>query len=329
MKLAAKWVVPLVLGIAVLAPGAVYAQFSCAETLACVLKCTGGDAACVLTCKQQRSTEAEELYFYLEACLSAVCPGTPADPVCVLEASLGKCKPEYEACVLGGSCQGDCAGKECGDDGCGGTCADCPAGYYCIDFVCVMCTPNCLAKECGDNGCGGTCGDCPPGTECIENMCISTECTPNCFGKECGSDGCAGSCGSCGTDEFGNDQYCNDGTCTVGEPPPDTGNVEPEIVTEDDTGGQTEGDAGPANSCPAGKKLFFGECVDDPNYTGDGNGGENPCPAGKKLFFGACVDDPDADSGGGGCSAGKGAPYAVWLALMLLLLAVAALRRTE
>ena len=322
MRLAAKWVVPLLLGIAALAPLTARAQFSCAQTLACVMKCAEADATCVLTCKQQRSTEAEELYFYLEACLSAVCPGTPPDPVCVFEATLNKCGPEYEACVLGGSCQGDCAGKECGDDGCGGNCADCPANYYCIDHVCVLCTPDCLGKECGDNGCGATCGECPPGSECTENMCISTECTPNCFGKVCGSNGCNGSCGTCG-----NEEYCDGGVCVAGEPPPDTGNTEPEIVTEGDATGQPEGDGGSGEQCPPGKKFFFGQCVDDPEYTGNGGEGDNPCPAGMKLFFGQCIEDPDADSGSEGCSVGKATPYAVWLSLMLLLLAVAVLRR--
>jgi hypothetical protein len=279
---------------------------SCADTLACVIGCSGKNADCVLACKQQRSPDAVNQYFYLEACLSAVCPGVPPDAVCVLQAGVGKCKPEYEACVVSGSCQVNCEGKACGDNGCGGSCGDCPPGQSCMNFTCSSCTPSCLNKECGDNGCGGMCGACPSGMTCKDGLCAPDQaCTPSCTSKECGDNGCGGSCGTCG---FG--FWCNQGICLEGEAPPDVGSPETEDVSEqpqaDGVGGQ--GDTGtpglPPGQCPPGQKWFFTKCVDDP--------GAQP-----------------EDEAGSGCSAsahpmGAHLPATIMLLLLCVLAAAAA-----
>jgi hypothetical protein len=105
-------------------------------------------------------------------------------------------------------------------DGCGGAapCGACPAGFGCINNLCVAadagtdCVPRtcaALGVACGltDDGCGNllTCASCPSGQACIANACVTvvSTCTPlTCAdypATTCGpqSDGCGGQTVDC------------------------------------------------------------------------------------------------------------------------------------
>lgn len=278
--------------------------FSCAETLACILECSDGDAVCASGCIQQGTADAKVKYLDLQTCLMTECPGNPPAAVCVLQAGLGACKAPYQACVMGGngSCTPNCAGKNCGTDGCNGSCGHCESGFTCTDGVCVNsdCNANCINKECGDDGCGGNCGTCPFSWECKTGKCVSTDCQPNCLGKECGDNGCGGGCGSCGQG-----WYCSGGLCIEGEPPPDITTPEEDVVQSED------GTVSPG--------------VDTVKPDNNNNNRPGVCPPGQKPYFGQCIDDSESDGGGGGGGGGCAAQPAssggcAWLALFGLLI---------
>jgi hypothetical protein len=170
---------------------------NCGEGIACLLGCDKNDAQCSFDCGQSMHAQAAKLFAELQLCLLPVCPGNPPDPVCILQAGLGACAPEYQACLADAGCIPSCGGKDCGDDGCAGSCGTCPPGLVCNnEFHCSECQPNCSGKDCGDDGCGGSCGGCGGGQGCVDFHC--QDCTPQCDGKDCGDDGCGGVCGQCG-----------------------------------------------------------------------------------------------------------------------------------
>jgi len=84
-----------------------------------------------------------------------------------------------------GTCQPDCAGKDCGPDGCGGSCGTCIAPLLCAES-----TGQCVEDD-------GLCGSCPPPGKCHGGAC----CDPNCYGQVCGFSACGGSCGTCPLDQ--------------------------------------------------------------------------------------------------------------------------------
>ena len=285
---------------------------SCAETLACVLECTEGDAACASTCMQQGTADAKVKYLDLSTCLMTECPGNPPAAVCVLQSGLGACKAPYQACVLGGGgpCTADCTGKVCGDDGCGGSCGHCEVAFTCTEGACVNdnCNANCINKECGDDGCGGTCGTCPFNYDCKTGKCVPNDCQPNCLGKECGDNGCGGGCGACGQG-----WWCSGGLCIEGDPPAD-------VVTDEDVGTPQADTVSPSTDTGS-----------DNNNNNNNNNGNGACPAGQKPYFGQCIDDPDSgggDGGDGGCNATHAQSSSTLFLLFLLSLGVLAARRS-
>ena len=79
-----------------------------------------------------------------------------------------------------------------------------------------VCNPNCAGKECGDGGCSSqpsVCGSCGGGEHCETGNCVpsSTNCPADkdCTGLECGPDPfCGESCGTCSLKEM-----CDGGEC--------------------------------------------------------------------------------------------------------------------
>jgi len=219
-------------------------DLNCGEALVCLLTCEQNDAQCMYNCGQGLHPKAEDLFGELLMCLAPVCAGSPPDPVCLLQHSIGKCKGPYEACLNDGGCVPSCDGKDCGDDGCAGSCGSCPAGLTCKeDFTCGPCDPDCSGKQCGDDGCGGSCGECSDGNACIDFQCLS--CNPDCSGKQCGDDGCGGSCGTCGFQA-----QCQDGQCITCTP-----NCSGKECGDNGCGGM-------CGSCPANFQCEAGVCVE-------------------------------------------------------------------
>ena len=286
---------------AILATGSARAgELNCGEALVCILTCDAGDAQCAYDCGQNLHFQAEELYAELMMCLVPVCPGSPPDALCLMQAAAGPCEAEHKACVNNSECTPTCEGKECGSDGCGGQCGSCPPGMGCNEgFECIACEPECGGKTCGDDGCGGSCGECGAGQGCIDFQCI--ECTPDCIGKECGEDGCGGQCGQCG---FGAD--CVNGMC---------------ISCTPNCAGKECGDngcGGMCGACPPDYKCDGGVCIEDipcnPNCLNrecgdDGCGGDcGTCGDGQHCSgSGICVsgDEPEVTEQPGEVSTDK------------------------
>ena len=281
-----------------LTPGdaAAYGNKNCGEGLVCLLSCPPNDVECSYSCGQDLTVPGAELFANLQICLLPMCPGVPPAPVCVLQAGLGECAADYQACINDGDCAASCLNKACGDDGCGGSCGDCPPGLSC-DAVgqCSPCQADCAGKSCGDNGCGGSCGECPGGMACINFVC--SNCSPNCVGLLCGDDGCGGSCGECGYNY----------ACQAGQCVPCTPQCDGKQCGDNGCGGL-------CGTCGDGWKCTDGVCIEDGPCTpsclnkecgGNGCGGmcgtcgmEQKCSPGglcvdKDTVFEIVVDEPD------------------------------------
>lgn len=202
----------------------------------------------------------------------------------------GLCDVATSQC-LGGGCDPQCGGKNCGADGCGGSCGQCAGNSVCTNGLCV-CTPACGNKECGGDGCGGNCGNCPAGHQCQAGNCV---CVPNCDGKSCGSDGCGGNCGTCGPG-----LTCTiDGICSCVP-----------ACTNKQCG--DDGCGGFCGTCLVGESCAAGQCVCVPACDGmecgpDSCGGTCGVCAGNDLCLdGVCHCVPDCAGkacGDDGCGA--------------------------
>jgi agmatine/peptidylarginine deiminase len=194
----------------------------------------------------------------------------------------------------------------------------CVAGFCDHSRIVGCCTQDahcgdaslCTIDSCGDNNaCVHVPKTCDAGLICNPNSGnCEPPCTPSCAGKVCGDNGCGGSCG----------------TCPVGFTCGDDGErcVETCSCIGMECGVPAAG-CPPCGQCADGEECnTFFQCV--PSATRrDTTGG--PDSAGRPDAAG--TDVVTGGGGGGGCAtAPAGAPAAPW-ALLLLLGAVAALRR--
>jgi agmatine/peptidylarginine deiminase len=222
--------------------------------------------------------------------------------------------------VSSGNCQNGCGwDPNNGWYDCGFTGAD-PSGAN--PRPCgAACAPQCTGKTCGDDGCGGQCGTCAAGTTCNAAGACVEPCTDACVEGEFGCDGsvawlCAKGADGC-TARIDDDcaakgKTCDAGTCF-------------DVVTPGDNGGGPDAAVGGDTAAP--DAATGGDTATETSADGAVGGGDT---SGSDLGPGS----PDVNSvtpGGGksssGCAGGSAPTDLGPVALAMLGLAIAVLRR--